>query len=216
MFVPITKKKFLMNPMNQKLYNGINIFFKVMYIFLIVVFCINFLSQVALLFMDKQASVLSVFYVIQKPDITLNMAGKILQPDTLFGIGAVFVKGTPVGIKICNSLSLLIALFIYILILRIIRSIIKSIAQNDVFSLLNAGRLKKIGFLMLIELVLSYSVTIINSFSIQTFNQSSIASCIGMMVGEASSYLIAIAFTFFIAAVFKIGVNIQEENQSIV
>lgn len=206
-----------MNPMNQKLFNGINLFFKVMYIFLIVVFCINVLSHITMFLLNKQdLSILSILHAIQNPDITMNVAGKAAKPESLYGIGAVIIKGVPTFMRVCNSLSVLIGLFIYILILRIVRSIIKSIAQNDVFSLLNAQRLKKIGFLLLIGLVLSYTVVIINSISMQVIDKQSLATCIGMIVGEASANLIAIAFTFFIAAVFKIGVNMQEENQSIV
>jgi hypothetical protein len=134
----------------------------------------------------------------------------------LCGAGAIIIKGVPTVLKVSNTMLLFISLFIYILILRILRSIIKSIDQNDVFSILNARRLKKIGYLLLTNMILSYSIALINSLSFQSFDAYSIGVFIGLIIGEASGYLIAIAFTFFIAAVFKIGVNIQEENQSIV
>jgi hypothetical protein len=206
-----------MNPSNQKLLKGIKIFFKVVYIILIVVFAVNLLSQGIVLFLGKeQISVLSVFHTIQHPDITMKFAGKAVQPEMLFGIGAVVIKGVPLYIKISNSLSVLIGLFLFILILRTIRLIIKSIDQNDVFSMLNAQRLKRAGFLLLAELIITESVTLINSFSIQRIGSSDLASLIGLIAGKASGSLIAIVFIFFMAAVFKIGVNMQEENQSFV
>ena len=206
-----------MNPSNQKLLKGIKIFFKVVYIILIVVFAVNLLSQGIILFLGKeQISVLSVFHTIQHPDITMKFAGKAVQPEMLFGIGAVVIKGVPLYIKISNSFSVLIGLFLFILILRTIRSIIKSIDQNDVFSMLNAQRLKRAGFLLLAELIITESITLINSFSIQGIGSSDLASLIGLIAAEASGSLIAIVFIFFMAAVFKIGVNMQEENQSFV
>jgi hypothetical protein len=206
-----------MNLSNQKLLKGIKIFFKAIYILLIVVFCFNLLSQVILLFSDKEPpSTLTVIHVIEKPDVTMNIAGKAVQPELMVGMGAVLIKGVPTLMKVSNVLVILIALFIYILILRTIRSIIKSIDQNEVFSLLNAQRLKKAGYLLLIELILSYTITLINSFAIQSFNAASLGSFIGVAVGEASGHFVAIVFVFFIAAVFKIGVNMQEENQSFV
>lgn len=206
-----------MNPSNQKLLKGIKIFFKVVYIILIVVFLVNLLSQGILLFLDKgHHSVLSLFYTMQQPGITMEIAGKAEQPEILFGIGAVVIKEVPVFMKVSNSLSMLIGIFLFILILRTIQAIITSIDQNDVFSMLNAQRLKRAGFLLLIELLLTDSITLVNSFSIQAIDSSDLGALIGMIVGEASGTLIAIVFIFFMAAVFKIGVNMQEENQSFV
>jgi hypothetical protein len=206
-----------MNLSNQKLLKGIKIFFKVMYIFMIVVFGINLLSQVLLIPIDKgHLSGLTIFQVIEKPNITVKIDGKAVQPELMVGTGAIMSKGVPIFMKVCNSLSLLIGLFIYILVLKTIRSIIKSVEQNEVFSMLNAQRLKKTGFLLLINLILEYTTALFNSISIQSFNPSGLGAFIGLIVGEASGCLIAIVFIFFMAAVFKIGVNIQEENQSFV
>jgi hypothetical protein len=206
-----------MNLSNQKLFKGIKIFFKVAYIFMIVVFCVNILSQGVLLFSKKeQVATLSIFQAMEKPEITMNIDGKAVQPEAIFGIGAIVIKGVPTLMKISNALSMLIGLFIFIIILRTIRSIIKSISQGEVFSMLNAQRLKKTGILLLINLAFSYSVTLMNSFSVQTFSTSSIVPFIGMVIGEAAGDILAIVFIFFVAAIFKIGVNIQDENQSFV
>jgi hypothetical protein len=206
-----------MNLSNQKLFKGIKIFFKVAYIFMIVIFCVNILSQGVFLFSNTEhVSTLSIFQAMEKPDITMNIAGKAVQPEAIFGIGGIVIKGVPTLMKVSNAVSMLIGLFLFIIILKTIRSIIKSIGQGEVFSMLNAQRLKKTGILLLINLVFSYSVTLMNSFSIQTFSTSSIVSFIGMVIGEASGDILAIVFIFFVAAIFKIGVNIQEENQSFV
>ncbi len=184
---------------------------------MIVVFCVNILSQGALLFSHKEhVSSLSIFQVMEKPDITINISGKAVQPEAIFSIGGMVIKGVPTLMILSNAISMLIGLFLFIIILRTIQSIIKSIGQGEVFSMHNAQRLKKTGILLLINLVLSYSVTLMNSFSVQTFSTSTIGPFIGMVIGEAAGDILAIVFIFFVAAIFKIGVNIQEENQSFV
>lgn len=206
-----------MNQPNKNLLNGIRIFFKVIYIFLIIVLCINVISQVLFLFGNNlQISSLPVIQVIENPDITVNIAGNDVQPQTMLSMGAIIAKGVPVPMKISNALTMILALVIYILVLRTIQSIIRSAYQGDVFSMQNAQRLKRTGFLLLAELVISYTITLANSISLHTFDSSNIAIFIGMIVGDSASSLIGIAFIFFLASIFKIGINLQEENQSFV
>lgn len=206
-----------MNQPDKNLLNGIRIFFQVMYVLLIIVFSVNVISQVLLLLGNElQISTLTVIQVIENPDITMNIGGQNIQPQAMFSMGAIIAKGIPALLKISNALTIMIALAIYILVLRTIRTIIRSVYQGEVFSLQNAQRLKKTGFLLLAELVITYTVTLINSISLHTFNPSNTATFVGMIVGDAFSSLIAIAFIFFLASIFKIGVNIQEENQSFV
>lgn len=206
-----------MNLQNKKLIKGISIFFKTMYIFLIVILAINVISLLPGLFVKGfDIGHITLFQVIDKPDISLNISGNQVQPEQYFGMGGYIVKGLPFYMKIVNMLNVIVSLVIYIFILKTIRTIIKTLSSNEVFSLQNARKLKNIGYLMLAELLISYTIAGINSFSVQVLSGQNLATFIGMVVGEASSYLIAIAFTFFIAAVFKIGVDIQEDNQSIV
>ncbi|MFO7369643.1 MAG: DUF2975 domain-containing protein [Bacteroidales bacterium] len=206
-----------MNQPNKNLLNGIRIFFQVMYVLMIIVFSVNVITQVLLLLGNElQISTLTVIQVIENPDITMNIGGHNVQPQAMFSMGAIIAKGVPVPMKISNAVTIMIALVIYILVLRTIRTIIRSVYQGEVFSLQNAQRLKKTGFLLLAELVITYTMTLINSISLHTFDSSNIATFIGMIVGDAASSLIAIAFIFFLASIFKIGINIQEENQSFV
>jgi hypothetical protein len=207
-----------MNSSNQNLLKGIKIFFKAVYIILIAVFCLVFLSQLVLLIPlnREQIGALSIVHILNKPDITMHLSGKDVQPETLIGLGAVIIKGVPAGLKVANALYILTAIFVYILIIRQIRLILSSVEKNEVFSLNNARRLKNTGFLLLINLVLTYSMTYINSLAIHSIDATSIVSCLGMILGEAIGYIIAIVFTFFMAAVFRLGLNLQEENQSFV
>lgn len=206
-----------MNQPNKNLLRGIRIFFQVMYILLIIVFCINVTAQIFYLVgNDLQICSLPVIQVIENPDIIVNIGGNNVQPQTMYSMGAIIAKGVPVPMKISNAISIMMALVIYIIVLRTIRSIIRSVYQDEVFSMKNAWRLKKTGFLLLAEVVITYTMTLINSISLHTFNASSTATFIGMMFGDAASSLIAIAFIFFLASIFKIGINMQEENQSFV
>jgi hypothetical protein len=206
-----------MNSQNKKLLTGITVFFKIIYILLIVICAVDVLSVIPGLFSkDFGVSHLTICQVINHPDVSLNIEGNSVQPDQFFGIGGYIVKGLPFKLKLMNSLNIIISLLIFIFILKTIRSIIKTLSTNEVFSHQNARRLRNIGYMLLAELLISYTIIVVNTFSVQPVKGYNLATFIGMIVGEATSYLIAIAFTFFIAAVFKIGVDIQEENQSIV
>lgn len=206
-----------MNQPNKNLLKGIRIFFQVMYILLIIVFCIHVTTQIFNFGNnDLQICSLPVIQAIENPDITVNIGGNNVQPKSMFSMGAIIANGIPLPMKISNAIATMMALFIYILVLRTIRSIIKSVYQGEVFSLQNAWRLKKTGFLLLTEVAITYTMTLINSISLHTFSSSSTAAFIGMIFGDAASSLIAIAFIFFLASIFKIGINMQEENQSFV
>lgn len=206
-----------MNQPNKNLLRGIRIFFQVMYILLIIVFCINLLIQgIFLLGNQDQIGTLPIIQAIQNPDITVNIGGNDVQPERMICMGGIMMKGIPFYLKISNALAIMFALVIYITVLRTIRTIIRSVYQSEVFTIQNARRLKRIGFMLLAELVISYTITLFNSISFETFDSSNIATLIGMLVGDASIYLISIAFIFFLASIFKIGINIQEENQSFV
>lgn len=206
-----------MNQPNKNLLRGIRIFFQVMYILLIIVFCVHVTTQI-FYFADNdlQISTLPVIQVIENPEITVNIDGNNVQPRTIHSMGTIMTNGVSIPMKISNAIVIIMVLVIYILVLRTIRSIIKSVDQGEVFSLQNAWRLKKTGFLLLAEVAITYTMTLINSISLQTFNTSSTATLIGMMFGDAVSSLIAIAFIFFLASIFKIGIQMQEENQSFV
>lgn len=206
-----------MNQPDKNLLRGIRIFFQVMYILLIIVLCVNVTTQLLFFFGNElHISSLPVIQVLENPNITVNIAGKDVQPQTMFSMGAIIAKGVPVPMKISNALAIIIALVIYILVLRTIRSIIRSVYQGEVFTMQNALRLKRTGFLLLAELVITYAITLVNSISLHTFDSSSTATFIGMIVGDSASSLISVVFIFFIASIFKIGINIQEENQSFV
>lgn len=118
--------------------------------------------------------------------------------------------------KLLNALFVLSVFFIFFLIIRNIRSIIKSSEKGEVFSLVNAKKLKNISFLLLFNLVSSTSVLLFNSTSVHSFEAGAISAVIGMLFGQSLGLIVAVVFTFFIAALFKVGVNIQEENQSFV
>ncbi|MBN1598665.1 MAG: DUF2975 domain-containing protein [Bacteroidales bacterium] len=206
-----------MNQPNKKLIKGIKIFFKIIYIVLIVIFGIEVLSQVIILVLDKdQTGILPLIYSIDQPDLVLNILGKEVKPELLSGIGAVVVKDVPLFLKIINVLFIFTAVAIYILIIKIIRNIIKTIDQNNIFSLLNARRLKKIGFLLVANWILGYAIVYINIFTVMPLKGAAIIPAITISVTESSAQLIAIVFTFFMAAVFKIGVEMEEENKSFV
>lgn len=206
-----------MNQPDKNLLKGIRIFFQAMYILLIIFFCIHLLIQGTFLLGNQdQSSTLSIVQAKQNPDITVNIEGNDVQPEIIMCMGAIMIKGVPLYLKISNAFAIIFALVVYILVLRTIRAIIRSVYQSEVFTIQNARRLKRIGFLLLADLVISYTMTMVNSISFETFDSSYIAAFIGMIIGDAFSYLISIAFIFFLASIFKIGINIQEENQSFV
>jgi len=211
------KQKILnMNTSDQRLLKTISIFFKVVYIIMFVFLIILLLGQ-GLSFLNKDAmSIISTFHFIPQPDFPVTINGKEVQPDAIFGYGALMMHGLPAGIKILNNLLPVISLLIYMLIIRYVQVIIKSISAGEIFSIINAVRLKNIGLLLLADFIISYSFLLYNSFSFHNFEASSIGSAIGFVFAQATGYIVAIVFTFFMAAVFKIGVTLQEENQSFV
>ena len=206
-----------MNSSDQSLLRGIRIFFKIVYIALIVFYCLIILSQGLLYIIDtEKIASLSIIHLFEEPAVSLSLGGEEKEPMMLLGVGAVVMKDIPLGMRLSNTLLIVVGMFFYILIIRTIRLIIRSMDKNEVFSLKNARYLKHIGLYLVANLVLSYAVTLSNSLALHTCTGSNIASLLGFMVGDALGYLIAIVFTFFMAAVFRIGVSIQEENRSFV
>ena len=207
-----------MNTSNQNLLKGIKIFFKTIYILLIIFFIINLLSNGFLLFLadEDEMGSLAMYYVGSQPDITLNLQNKEHPTELFAGFGVAMVKGIPIGIRIINTLFIMISLFIYILIVRNIRLIIKSMEVNEVFTMSNARLLRQMGWLLLIDLLLSQTICFSNSVSLNLSDPTAIGGLVGLIIGMVAGHIMAIVFTFFMAAVFRIGVNIQEENQSFV
>ena len=206
-----------MNTSNQKLLKGIKIFFKAVYIIMFVFLGLVVLSFFLLLFGEKeQVSLLTMYFSIHNPNVSLTIGGNTIQPEIIYGIGGIIAKQIPAGLNIVNMALPLISLILYFFIIRYIRSIIKSIDNSELFSLINARRLRNIGFILLIDLVVNYSVVLFNSISTQNLDSFSLGSLIGYMFSETTMSIVAIVFTFFIAAIFKIGVNMQEENKSFV
>lgn len=206
-----------MNTSNQKLLKGIKIFFKAVYIIMFVFLGLVVLSFFLLLFGEKeQVSLLTMYFSIHNPNVSLTIGGNTIQPEIIYGIGGIIAKQIPAGLNIVNMALPLISLTLYFFIIKYIRSIIKSIDNSELFSLINARRLRNIGFILLIDLVVNYSVVLFNSISTQNLDSFSLGSLIGYMFSETTMSIVAIVFTFFIAAIFKIGVNMQEENKSFV
>ena len=206
-----------MNTSNQKLLKGIKIFFKAVYIIMFVFLGLIVLSFFLLLFGEKeQVSLLTMYFSIHNPNVSLTIGGNTIQPEIIYGIGGIIAKQIPAGLNIVNMALPLISLTLYFFIIKYIRSIIKSIDNSELFSLINARRLRNIGFILLIDLVVNYSVVLFNSISTQNLDSFSLGSLIGYMFSETTMSIVAIVFTFFIAAIFKIGVNMQEENKSFV
>ncbi|MBN1118437.1 MAG: DUF2975 domain-containing protein [Bacteroidales bacterium] len=206
-----------MNTSNQSLLKGIKIFFKVVYIFLIVIIIINVISQSIILLVDKDhTTVLSIVDVITQPDICYTISGEETKPELVAIFGAITIKGVSPCIRTVNILGTFLNLLLFVFIINIIRNIIRSTEQSEVFTLLNARRLRNIGKILLLVVVLSFSLMIGNSLALNTLEPTNTAYILGMIFGESIGYIMAIVFTFFMAAVFKIGVNIQEENQSFV
>ena len=206
-----------MNTSNQKLLKGIKIFFKAVYIIMFVFLGLIVLSFFLLLFGEKeQVSLLTMYFSIHNPNVSLTIGGNTIQPEIIYGIGGIIAKQIPAGLNIVNMALPLISLILYFFIIKYIRSIIKSIDNSELFSLINARRLRNIGFILLIDLVVNYSVVLFNSISTQNLDSFSLGSLIGYMFSETTMSIVAIVFTFFIAAIFKIGVNMQEENKSFV
>jgi hypothetical protein len=206
-----------MNSSDQSLLKGIRIFFKTVYIVLIVFYCIIVLSQGLLYIVDtEKIASLSILYQFHEPAVSLSLGGEVKEPVMLLGMGAVVMKDIPLSLRISNTLLMLAGMFLYILIIRTIRLIIRSMDNNEVFSLKNARYLKHIGLFLVANLVLTYAVSLSNSLALHSFDGSNIASLLGFIVGDALGYIIAIVFIFFMAAVFRIGVSIQEENRSFV
>ena len=205
-----------MKASNQKLFNRTRGFFKVMYILVIVFIVLSALSKAFLIITRTGIDSYPVLYGSENPTIGININGEIVNPISFYGFGAIIVKDSPTWLTTINAIFLLIAMFIFLIIIRSIRSIIKSITENEVFSMENARRLKIIGFLILIRLILSYADITIASNYFNSYDSKSIAGLIGFFIGDSAGYIVAMVFVFFIAAIFKIGVSMQEENKSFV
>ncbi len=206
-----------MNTSNKRLLTWIKVFFKTIYILLIVIALLTLLSQGITIFMDNyRFGSFPVLMSFDHPEISVQLNGDSLKPDAIFAIGGVVIKGVPPIINIINGVLTLTAMIIYILIVRSVRIIIRSIDRNEVFSLKNAGRLRTIGYLLLIDLILNYAAVYTYTTILGTIQSANKGYSVGLIVGDSLGYIIAIVFTFFMAAVFKIGVSLQEENQSFV
>jgi hypothetical protein len=69
---------------------------------------------------------------------------------------------------------------------------------------------------MLVSFLFSITLILINSFSLQEFDAFGMGSLVGFFFAESTGYIASIVFIFFMAAVFKIGIGMQEENKSFV
>ena len=206
-----------MNNSNKNLLKWIKVFFKTIYIILIVFTVLTLLSQLLSTFLSEDHfGSFPVLLTIDNPGISVNIGNKLMTPDTIAGIGGVMIHNVPLSLNIITSLLTLTTFVIFILIIRCIRRIIKSIKENEVFSLINAKRLMTIGYLLVLNLIINYSAIIIYTSHLHTLQSSNKGYAFGLIVGDSMGYIISIVFTFFIAAIFKIGVNMQEENKSFV
>ena len=186
------------------------------YILVILFVVFTVLSKAILIIGRTGIDSFPVLYGSENPSIEINLNGEIVNPVSFYGFGAIIVKDSPAWLTTINGIFLLLAMFIFLIIIRSIRSIIKSITENEVFSMENARRLKSIGFLILIHLILSYITIAITSNYFNSYDSQSIAGLIGFLIGDSAGYIVSMVFIFFIAAIFKIGVSMQEENESFV
>jgi hypothetical protein len=206
-----------MNTSNQRLLKGIKIFFKALYVIMIILLILTTLSYgVLLLSKEADLSVITSAFTIEHPTMDLKIDCEGLKIQEVSGIGAVIMTGAPFSLKLINSLYLIIVLFIYVIMIRIIRSIIRTIDTNEIFSLKNAHRLRNIGLFLLLSLILNFTLLTINTSLLFSVRGTGLSGVIGGIGGESSAQLVSMVFVFFMAAVFKIGANIQEENQSFV
>jgi len=205
-----------MNTSNRRLLKAIRIFFQVVYGLVILFIVLTFLGLFLTNNDTDKSGIISSYIVIKDPALNLHHQGTILKSEMVYGFTGVLVHNLPVTLKIINVLAPLISFAFYILILICIRGIIRSASRNEVFSLANARRLKNIGFLLLVNLVISYFVIFYNTFTLQKLESFGLGSMFGMVLAEGTGMIVAIVFTFFMAALFKIGVSLQEENQSFV
>ena len=206
-----------MNNSNKSLLKWIKGFFKTIYIILIVVAGLTLLSNVLSIFLgENHFGSFPVLLTIDNPNISVNLGGNSLTPETIAGIGGIMIHDVPLSLSIITGLLTLITFAIFISIIRYIRRIIRSIEENEVFSLINAKRLITIGYLLVLNLIINYSAIIIYTSHLHTLQSANKGYAFGLVIGDSMGYIISIVFTFFIAAIFKIGVNMQEENKSFV
>ncbi len=205
-----------MKTSNDKLIKGTKNFFKVIYVLLFVFIGITVLSQVSMLVGKTGFGSFPVIVGADNPEISFLANGETINPKSIFCIGAFTMNGAPTRLVLMNTVFMIVVFIVYIFIIRNIRAIIRSMEESKIFSLKNAHRLKNIGFLLLVHLILSHADVFIISSYFNSFNSTNIGGLVGFVIGESAGSIIAIVFTFFIAAVFKIGVSLQEENQSFV
>jgi len=113
-------------------------------------------------------------------------------------------------------MAIIIKTILIILIISIIRKIIGTIRNNNLFSEINANRLRKIGYILLVNFLLCELKVFIFSIYFGSYDIKNISYYLGYVTGGSLGYVLLIVFTFFIAAVFRIGVSIQTENESFV
>lgn len=207
-----------MNTYNQKLLKGIKIFFKILYIIVIIFFVFGLLSQIMSFLIPDISGLASLpyLYVDHEPEVNLALNGKGLIASDIFAIGIINVTDVSLIYKILSGLFSTITLFLFVVILKKVKSIIHSIEQTEVFSILNANRLKAIGWLLLLVLAESNTIILLINPNAEEFTLMGKMMMSIMLISDSIGMIVAIVFTFFMAAVFKIGVNMQEENQSFV
>ena len=205
-----------MNPANKKLLKGIKIFFKTLYIVTLIFFIFSSLGAIPILINKSGTGPIPIVFIEEQPDLNLEINGKPIEAADLSTIGIVEVTGAPFGIRFFSIMLSLSTIFCFVIILRKIRLIIKSISQNELFTLENAARLRIMGWLLLVAFLASNAMLLFLNINSVEFTFKGKFMAFSMIFGDSVGYLVAMVFIFFMAAVFKIGVNMQEENKSFV
>lgn len=206
-----------MKTSNPKKIKNIRNFFEIMYYLFIGILSISVITEIVKIFTGKfKVGSFPMFFMNNNPGISLHANGLDIIPKSLSGFVSVSLTEAPISMSIISFAAMIIKTSLIILMIYIIRKIIETVGNNNLFSEVNASRLRKIGDLLLADFLIGTFKVFIFSLYFGSFDMTNLSYFLGYMIGNSLDYLLVIVFIYFIAAIFRIGVSMQEENQSFI
>lgn len=206
-----------MKSSNLKKIKDIGDFFTGMYYFFIGLLAISVVVDIVKIFTGKfNTRPFPMMFKSLESGASLHANGLEIIPRSFSGVIVVSLTEAPISMSIISSIAIIVKTILIIFMISIIRNIIGTIKNNNLFSEINANRLKKIGYILLANFLLSILKEFIFSMYFGSFHIKDLGYYLGYLTGSSLAYILVIIFIFFIAAIFRIGVSIQAENESFV
>ena len=205
----------------MKLIKLISTLFMIFYVLTFICVIVFGLLVIVTPFSEKvrqEVSGIPVIVTQNVPGVEVKLSGRTLEGTSLSTSGILEVEDAPFWIPMTNSLYTFVIMLLALLALGRINRIIDSVEKRKFFSAANARRLKQLGTLLLGGAVFGILVMVILYFVLNGKVELDGLERLSPLplVSEHLPLLLGGFFIYIIAIVFGRGVELQEENESIV